>query len=92
MSKFHSPWRKRKTAHKPPGGPSPRGGAGNHFPWWVTPAQAQNHLSFLDLEIRMPDLAKRMANDKRYMPDRYTFKKVRSYGSPKWGRVASTVS
>lgn len=64
--------------------PVAKGGAGNHFPWWVTPAQAKNHLSFLDVEMKFPALARMMAADARYFPDRYTFKKVRSLGSPHW--------
>lgn len=68
--------------------PRPIGGAGEHFPFWVSASQALNHLSFNDFAHLFPDLAQRMGEDPRYMPDRAVFKKVRSRGSPKWGQVA----
>lgn len=69
--------------------PRPRGGAGEHFPPWVNSAQAHNWLSFNDLLHNLPDVVERMGNDPRYMPDRYAFKKVRSKGSPYWGKLES---
>lgn len=99
MSKFHSPWRAtaRRASSKrgrPPtpaqyreAHPAPRGGAGEHFPKWVSSRQAQNHLSFNDFVALFPEVTKRLADDPRYFPDRGVFKKVRSRGSPRWGHI-----
>lgn len=86
MSKFHSPWRKAgRVAPAQAVRPNPKGGAGEHFPWWTSQRQAPNTLSFNDFVVNFPEVAKLMGQSDNVF-DRYYFKKVRSRGSPRWGQ------